>query len=74
MKPRAVLTASVASALASGCLGTTEAPVGDFCEVQQPLPYASVEVADFVADKDPRLANRIDATNTYGSRKCDWQF
>lgn len=63
--------------LVAGCLGTTPAPIpaGDFCVVQQPLPYASVPVADYVAEHDPRLADRIDATNTYGARHCPgWEF
>lgn len=48
--------------------------VGDFCDVADPLIYDSVEVADFVVEHDPALADSIAAHNIYGERACGWQF
>lgn len=66
-----------ASVLVGGCgLTTMNTPAGDFCAVvSEPFYYEDEGVADFVAMNDPRLADKIDATNVYGSRHCPgWGF
>lgn len=76
MKSRAYLPVLAVTLLAAGCgglrleMGTT----GDFCDVARPLPYASNEVADFLAEHDPTHVERDSALNIYGERNCDWKF
>ncbi len=76
MKSRAYLPLLAVTLLAAGCgglrleMGTT----GDFCDVARPLSYASDAVADFLAENDPRHADRVSSQNIYGVRKCNWNF
>ena len=76
MKLRVCAPIAFASLLASSCAGMElkVGTTGDFCDVARPLPYATNEVADFMADHDPRHVERDAAHNIYGERRCDWKF
>lgn len=57
-----------AAVLVAGCASS-----GSFCTVvNKPLLYDNTKVADYVATHDPKLADRIDAINTYGMKACSW--
>lgn len=56
--------------LVASCATTT----GNFCDVATRLEYKSVEVADYVVDNDPRLADSIELNNRVGEELCGWKF
>ena len=76
MKSRACLTMLAVTLLAGGCAGLKleMKATGDFCDVARPLPYSTNEVADFMAENDPRHVERDSAHNLYGERFCNWEF
>jgi hypothetical protein len=54
--------------------GSCASPPGDFCDVAEPKHYATDQVADYVSDNDPKLADDIASENIYGERNCGWKF
>ncbi len=61
----------VVTSFAASCATKTS---GDFCGVAAPMIPDTTEVADYIDANDPRLSRSIIAHNTYGERKCDWEF
>ena len=76
MKLRACLLLLCVTLLVASCAGLRleVGTTGDFCDVNRPLPYATNEVADFMAKNDPRHVERDAAVNIYGERQCGWKF
>lgn len=42
-------------ALASGCA----APIGDFCDVSQPMYFDRIDVVEWLNENDPALLRRV---------------
>ena len=76
MKSRAYLPVLFVTLLVAGCGGLRleMGTVGDFCDINRPLPYVSDAVADFLAENDPTHVERDSAVNIYGERHCNWTF